>query len=146
LAVLVDDHLLLACLRGYEPIELSRRRGTGRLYTTGTWYHRLCRATAAESNGGKLSGPLAMLSGLDAMRARHAVARLPENIGLISLRRLAWPMAEVLREHRANLLALEALAAAKLLEATICVASSDEGPGLRAAAESMGIPMVVVTP
>lgn len=52
-------------------------------------------------------------------------------------------MADLGREHRLNLLNLEALAAAKRLGAGVHVASSNEGPLLRAALYAERLEMTI---
>jgi hypothetical protein len=139
----VDDHLLLRVLLGDEPLGLRARRG--RVATTGLWYHRLCRALADETVIGTLSRSL---GGLDAATARAtvcAVIDLPDSIELLSLRSLDWPMAELLTTGvRANLLSLEALAAAKALDAPLCLAQVDENPQLIEAAAIAGVDVRVL--
>ncbi len=76
---------------------------------------------------------------------RAALLDLPAHIGTISLRHLAWPMAQLVTDgHRLNLLSLEALAAAEELGATICLAPADENPTLIAAAEQRGLEVRLV--
>jgi hypothetical protein len=144
-AVIVDDHLLVACLRDREPSVVSRTRGRGPLYTTGLWYHRLCRAFAAPVVEGTLSGWVRRLPPPEARRLVAAATVLPHNVRLLSLRQLAWPMGEVLAEERLNLMALEALAAGRLLEATICIFEGNESPRFRTAAEGLGVTVLTVS-
>ena len=66
-------------------------------------------------------------------------SRLPATIELISLRTLGWPMAELVHVAPLNLLALEALAAARHLDADVYLAAADENPPLRAAARTFGV-------
>jgi hypothetical protein len=145
-AVIVDDHLLVACLRDREPPVVAHTRGRGALYTTGLWYHRLCRAFAAPVVEGTLSSRLRHLPPLEARRLMAAVTVLPDWIRLLSLRQLAWPMGELLAEERLNVMALEALAAGRLLGATICVFEGNDGPRFRSAAERLGITVLPVSP
>jgi len=71
---------------------------------------------------------------------RAALVQLPADIGTVSLRHLAWPMAQVLADgHRLGLVSLEALAAAEEVGATICLATLDDNRALAAAAEARGI-------
>jgi hypothetical protein len=75
----------------------------------------------------------------------RAVTGLPETVGLVSLRELAWPMARLLDDGiRLNLLSLEALAAAEQLDAELCLASIDQNPRLLAAAGARGMPIRLV--
>ena len=144
-AVIVDDHLLVACLQDREPPAVARARGRGPLYTTGLWYHRLCRAFIAPVVEGTLSGRLRGLPPLESRRLLAAVTALPSWIRLLSLRQLAWPMGEILAEERLNLIALEALAAAHLLGATICVFEGNQSPRFRTAAERLGVTVLTVS-
>ena len=138
--VLVDDHVLLRILLDDEPDEL-RPLGAG-LATTGLWYHRLCRALADQTVVGSMSRRLG--SGDSGMAADviAAVVDLPDNIELLTLRTLGWPMAELVRSGiRLNLLSLEALAAARHLEAEICLAAADQNRPLLEAAQALSIPI-----
>lgn len=83
---LLDDGHLSAVLRGTGLADLHGRD----LFTTGYWYVRLCQAVlGGRSASGMLSGPFASLP--DGLRSRTsaAVMRLPDAIGLVSLRELA---------------------------------------------------------
>ncbi|MGK2957520.1 MAG: hypothetical protein ACSLFB_03795 [Acidimicrobiales bacterium] len=141
--LLLDDHLLLRVLLNDEPNEL--RTESAQLYTTGLWYYRLGRAIANTTVTGVLSRSLGSADPKLGTKAARAVTELPATIGLISLRELAWPMAQMLDEGvRLNLMSLEALAAAEHLDAEICLASDDENPHLIAAANLRGIPTRLV--
>lgn len=136
--VLVDDHLLLRVLLGHEPDAL--RSPGERLFTTGLWYHRLCRALAGPSLTGNLSRRLGDVPSAVARSTIGAVVSLPPEIGLLSLRELGWPMSEVLHAgHHLNLLSLEALTAARSIGAVICLARDDRNNPLLAAAAAMGV-------
>jgi hypothetical protein len=141
--VVVDDHLLLRVLLDDEPAGL-RPRGA-RLVTTGLWYHRLCRAVSNPRVAGALSRRLTGAGPLIGAAVVRAVTGLPETVGLLSLRELAWPMARLLDDGiRLNLLSLEALAAAEQLDAELCLASIDQNPRLLAAAGARGTPIRLV--
>jgi len=136
--LLVDDHLLVRVLLGQEPDEL--RRDGQPIATTGLWYHRLCRALADATVTGSLSRSLGDVGPDLARRAVASTIDLPDDVELISLRELGWPMATHLAEgHRLNLLSLEALAAAAAGGATICLGATDRNPPLQAAASRLGI-------
>lgn len=135
--VLVDDHLLLRVLLADEPRGL-RAPGT-RIATTGLWYHRLCRALSDQAVVGSMSRRLAGIDDDVASDVLQAVIELPETVELVSLRTLAWPMAELVHGTRLNLLSLEALAAARHLTAEICLAEQDRNDPLRAAARSFDV-------
>jgi hypothetical protein len=143
--VVVDDHLLLRLLLDDEPPDL-RRRG-GRVFTTGLWYHRLCRAVANTTVTGAMSRSLGGVGPGLAAAAVSAITALPHTIGLTSLRSLAWPMATLVADGaRLNLMALEALAAAQHLDAELCLAETDDNPPLRQAARQRHMPLRLITP
>jgi len=132
---IVDDHLLLRILLDDEPQTL--RPDGGRVFTTGLWYHRLCRSISDRSVVGVFSRTLGRVDPTVAAAAIEAVTRLPDSIDLLPLRELAWPMARLVDDGvRLNLLSLEALAAAEHLEAELCLAAADENPPLLAAART----------
>ena len=136
--VIVDDHILLRLLLDDEPVEL-RPLGAA-VATTGLWYHRLCRALSSTTVTGSLSRALGGADADIAAAAVRAVTTLPETIGLVSLRGLAWPMAEVLGTGPPlNLMSLEALAAAEHLDAELCLAAVDANPPLIEAAASRNV-------
>lgn len=138
--LLVDDHILLRLLLDDEPADLRPRGGP--LFTTGLWYHRLCRAMGDRSVAGTFSRSLGSADATVAAAAIEALTRLPEPIGCLSLRELAWPMARLLDDGvRLNLMSLEALAAAENLGAEICLSPEDENPPLVAAARSREAPL-----
>jgi hypothetical protein len=132
--MVVDDHLLLRILLDDEPTEL---RPTGaRVFTTGLWYHRLCRALSNPRVHGALSRRLDHAGLSVAAATVRAITALPETIGLVSLRELGWPMARLVEDRGLNLLSLEALAAAEHLDAELCLAAVDENPRLLSAARA----------
>jgi hypothetical protein len=140
---LLDDHLLSAALLGPSPLRLQD--GSDRWFTTGLWHHRLCRAVTNRAIVGRLSRRLDHLPPDDLAGFQRQLLDLPPTIGLVSLRHLAWPMAQLLDQGvRLNLLSLEALAAAEELGATICLAPEDENPPLVEAAEARGVEVQVV--
>lgn len=139
----VDDHLLLSLLLGEERLpgqEPADRPGQpGRIFTTGLWYHRLCRAVSVDAVTGVMSRSLGDAHPDVAAAAVRSLVELPEHIGLLSLRELAWPMGQLLREGvRLPLMSLEALAAAEQLDADLCLATDDDNQLLAAAAEQRG--------
>lgn len=137
-AVLVDDHLLLAVLLGREPTTL--RRSEAGIATTGLWYHRLCRAVTDSTVVGSMSRRLSGLAPAVASAAIGSVVRLPADIEMVSLRELGWPMAKLLSGGlRLNLLSLEAVAAARVIDAEICLAEADRNEALMDAARTLGL-------
>lgn len=141
--LLVDDHLLLRLLLDDEPPSL-RPRGA-ELFTTGLWYHRLCRALSNPTVIGALSSRLNAVAGNVASEAIVSVTELPDSIGLLSLRTLGWPMAKLVSAGaRLNLLSLEALAAATHLQAEICLAPADHNRPLHQHAAQHNLPVRVI--
>jgi hypothetical protein len=141
--LVVDDHLLLRLLLDDEPETL--RPAGAEIVTTGLWYHRLCRAVANPTVEGALSRHIGHADRSVGAAAVRAVTALPDTVGLVSLRDLAWPMARLLADGvRLNLLSLEALAAAEQADAELCLAAADENVPLLAAARGRGTPVRVV--
>lgn len=137
--MVIDDHLLLRVLLGDEPTELRPRGAV--LATTGLWYHRLCRALADPTVTGSMSRALGNVDDAVAHGAVSATIELPDSIELLSLRKLGWPMARIVATGiRLNLLSLEALAAAELLRAPLCLADVDRNAPLLEAADRRGVP------
>ena len=135
---LVDDHLLLAVLLGRAPTEL--RLSGSRIATTGLWYHRLCRAVTGSTVVGSMSRRLSGLAPAAVSAAIGSAMRLPADVEIVSLRRLGWPMAELLSGGlRLNLLSLEAVAVARLIDADICLAAADRNEPLMDAARTLGL-------
>lgn len=143
-ALVIDDHLLLRIVLGDEPPSL-RPRGA-ELFTTGLWYHRLCRALSDRRVVGAMSAALDAVSTELAQDAIASVVELPEAIGLLSLRTLGWPMADLVASGaRLNLLSLEALAAADHLGAEICLAAADDNPPLHERAGQRNVPLRLIS-
>ena len=111
--VVLDDRLLI------EELLVGIDRRGARLHTTTYWYYRACRASVA-GGGGHLSGPFKGLPVDEQQRAIASMLRLPDEIGLSPARYLVPLMVSVAGRHpRLNLLNLEAVATAHLLQATI---------------------------
>jgi hypothetical protein len=145
--VVIDDHLLRDVLVGDRSPDLDGRADG--IATTGLWLFRLCSSFADPSVAGKLSAPVAALP--DDLQAafRAQLVALPPEVEVLSLRELAWSMAELQHRHRAAGRALsaamvEALAAAHHLHAGIAVAQRDVGPNLQAAADADDIPFLIL--
>ncbi len=141
--LLLDDHLILRVLLGDEPASL--RPGGAALATTGLWYHRLCRALSDDAVIGSMSRRLGAINETVAADVLGAVAELPGEIELVSLRTLGRPMAELVHAGaRLNLLGLEALAAARHLAGDICLADVDDNALLRAAANEFDVRVLTI--
>ena len=133
MTLLIDDRTLSACLQGDRPTADSA------LFTTGLWYVRLCQAvfTPGRPAEGQLSKPIASLPPSKRAAALRALLNLPDDIGLLSMRELGPTIAELRGRHTLNLLAIEALAAASLLQATVVL--SVPSPGLEQALADEGL-------
>lgn len=143
-SLVVDDHLLLRILLDDEPEDL--RPDGGRVFTTGLWYHRLCRSLGDRSVVGTFSRSLGHAEQAVASAAIEALTKLPDSIGWVSLRELAWPMARLVDEGvRLNLMSLEALATAEYLEGELCLAATDDNPPLATAAETRTTPLRLIS-
>jgi len=146
--VVIDDHLLRDVLAGTRSPDLDGLAADG-LATTGLWWFRLCASFAASDVAGKLARPVADLPEDLQARFRAQLTALPANIALLSMREIAWLMADVQARHRMagrglSAAMAEALAAAHSLGSGIAVSINDVGPNLRAAAEADGVEFVVV--
>ncbi len=118
---LIDDQLLSQVLRGRRPRPIASKD----LYTTGYWYVRLCQAVLrADERTGVLSAPFADLAPNLVDNARNALLELPERIGMMSLRALGPTIAGLRAKYQLNILALEALAAASILDAEVYLSAS----------------------
>jgi hypothetical protein len=136
---LLDDQQLSRVLRGYAP---PRRRP---VYTTGYWYVRLCQAVlGATDRTGALSGPFESLPADTRDRARRALLELPQSVGLVSLRELGPHIGQLRQRHELNILGMEALAAAKLLDAEVFL--SAPSPRLEGALRAEGCRVQVREP
>ena len=140
---MVDDHLLLDILLGDEPSGL--RPSGERVSTTVLWYLRPCPAVTSTRVVGALSEGLGGAGPTIGAALVGAVTELPETVGVVSLRELAWPMARLFGDGvRLDLLSLEAPAAAEQQDAELCLATVDENPALMAAAGARGTPTRLV--
>jgi len=140
--IVVDDHVLRDVLAGQRASDLGGL--ATRLATTGLWLFRLSSSFAHPGVAGKLSAPVRGLPAeQQALFCAHLVA-LPAEIDVLHLRDLARPMAELQQRHGAlghhlSAAMVEALAAARELDAGIAVSKDDIGPGLMAAANEDGV-------
>ncbi|MHB8466984.1 MAG: hypothetical protein ACYDH6_11555 [Acidimicrobiales bacterium] len=145
--VVVDDHLLRDVLTAERPSDLGGLATA--LATTGLWLFRLSSSWAAQGVIGKLSAPVAALSADQQERFRAQLIALPDEIQVLHLRRLAWPMAQLQQRHRSegrrlSAAMVEALATAHALGAAIAVSRHDVGPNLQGATEHDGIAFYVL--
>jgi hypothetical protein len=145
--VVIDDHLLRDVLTGNRPSDLGGIATS--LATTGLWLFRLASAWASPDVVGKLTAPVAALSAGQQELFRARLVALPDDIDLLPLRQLAWPMALLQYRHRSEGRPLsaamaEALAAAHTFGGAIAVSSQDVGPNLKAAAEHDRVPFTIL--
>jgi len=145
--VVIDDHLLRDVLTAERPYDLGGLATI--LATTGLWLFRLSSSWAAPEIAGKLSAPVAALPLEQQDRFRSQLMALPDDIEVLHLRQLAWPMAQLQHRHRIQGRPLsaamaEALGAAQALGAAIAVSHHDVGPNLKAAAEHDRVPFHVL--
>ncbi len=141
--VVVDDALLLAVLtsQSHQPvIALIAAAAEGEPFTTGSWYWRLARALARPGRGA-LSRAMEAMSDQEQRQAETALRELPDEVGLMSLRRLV-PVMRAL-PGQLNLLTAEAVATAVVLGGGIVVTT--ESPLLTRAAQSAGVTVEVVS-
>ncbi|MDQ6838097.1 MAG: hypothetical protein M3137_07140 [Actinomycetota bacterium] len=140
--VVVDDALLLDVLAGTAAPELLEARRQGQVATTGSWYWRAARAVAGGGHGA-LSRRVDALPSTSQDLVRSGADQLPPDIALISLRHLVPVMVRLPRP--ADLLTLEAVAVARLLNAQLLVSTTSSlleelansaGVSLRVAASS----------
>ena len=75
-----------------------------------------------------------------------ALVRLPDDIAIVPMRQLAWPMGTLTFAHSGlSTLGSEAVAAAELLGAGILASGRDDSPGIRLACDRLGIPYATVS-
>jgi hypothetical protein len=132
--VLLDDRLLIEELL----VGLPAAAGAS-LYTTTYWYYRACRA-AVLGAGGHLSGPFEQLGRGEQERAIASLLELRADIGLPDSRVIVPAMVDVARRHpRLNLLNLEAVAAAGVLEGIVWLSEAASGGVLPPVLDAEGI-------
>jgi hypothetical protein len=137
--VLIDDQLLGRVLRGDVPEVLIGAE----LFTTGYWYVRLCQAALSTTDHpGALSGPIQALPAERRASAIAAVLALPDEIGLLSLRTLGPVIGQLRQHYELNILAIEVLAAARQLDASVFL--SVDSPRLTDALVAEGLVVSVV--
>lgn len=129
----LDDHLLRDVLTQDLSEDLTSLLRSHEPATTNLYLLRLCKS-AVSARGGQLTGhwPPERRQAL-----ARALVQLPETITLVPLRTLAFRMAELAPAHRLSNLGAEAVAAAEVLHAPLCVWSGDDGPAIRACAEAV---------
>ncbi len=135
MTVVLDDHLLRDWM-AHQDEALTEAVAGEPLATTNLWYSRLCKSAASARGGALLGGwgpaeRRALIAGLVA---------LPADVAIVPMRRLAWPMGELVADHRGlSTLGAEAVAAAIELEARLLVSALDDGPGIRRCSNRLGV-------
>lgn len=131
--VIVDDRLLI------EELLIGLRPTRAELYTTAYWYYRACRA-AVLGAGGRLSGPFEELDPVDQGRGVASLLELREDISLPDPRSTVPVMVEIASRHpRLNLLNLEAVAAGRLLGATLLLSVQTQAGVLPSVLDQEGV-------
>jgi hypothetical protein len=131
---LIDDHRILSFLVAREPVP-------GRFATTCGWWWRLTSAFAG-SRRGALTGRLQDLDERIVRMVLQTVRSLPDHFEIVDLRLLIPAMGALAEDHRVDLLAAEAVAAAAYLDTSIEVET--DVPQIRDAAEAIQIVYRVV--
>ena len=136
--VIVDDRLLI------EELLVGIERNDESIHTTMYWYYRACRAAVAGA-GGHLSGPFGDVPRAEQQRAIASILQLPVNVGLPQARETVPRMVDVATRHpQLNLLNLEAVAAARTLEATLWLSPAGASGVLPRVLDLEGIPWETV--
>ena len=133
--LVLDDHLLRDLLSDEISGTLRPLLRRNEPATTNLYYAQLCRSVVA-ARGCELTGSWS------AERRRQlgaALTALPDDFTIVPMRALTFRMAELADAYRVSMLGAEAIAAAEYLGAPLCVSGGDDGPGMRAAAEAVGI-------
>jgi hypothetical protein len=139
--VVLDDRLLIEELL----VGLQRGRRRPSMFTTSCWYYRACRAAVAGA-GGHLSGPFEQLAASEQEQAILSLLELREDIALPDPRATVPAMADTSRRHaHLNLLNLEAVAAARLLSASVWLSAPAAAGVLPAVLDAEGVRWQSVT-
>lgn len=131
----LDDHLLRDLLSDDVSDALADALVDHEPATTSLYLYRLCRSVFSAS-GGALTGSW---TAAQKRALGDRLLRLPDSIELVSIRSLAFRMAEIAGERRLSTLGAEAVAAAEHLGGPLCVWEGDDGPGIRAAMAALNL-------
>jgi hypothetical protein len=112
------------------------------VFTTTSWYYRLARATHDWTFGGALSSALDALSTERKARVAAALDALPQEIGLLDMRRVV-PIMRRLPGRRLNFLTAEVVAVALALDAAVRVTT--ESRLLHDACRGVGVDVQAVS-
>lgn len=136
MVALLDDHLLRDLLAQNPSPGLAQVLDHQEPATTNLYLYRLAKSVVS-ARGGALTGTW------PAEQRRELGRRLlglPESLQVVSMRALAYRMAEIADAHRVSTLGAEAAAAAEHLGAALYVWEGDDGPGIRSALTALGVP------
>ena len=134
--VVLDDHLLRDVLADKIGKNLSRIVKASEISTTNLYYVRLCKSVVA-ARGKKLTGGWSLERRQELGRS---LLQLPGSIDIVPLRDIGYRIAELTNSHALSTLGAEAVAAAaEYLGGSLCVWEGDDGPGIRSAANELGI-------
>ena len=133
--VVLDDHLLRDVLADKIGKNLGRIVKSNELASTNLYYVRLCKSVVA-ARGRKLTGGWSIERRQELGRS---LLQLPDLIEIVPFRQIGYRIAELTNGHALSTLGAEAVAAAEYLEGSLCVWEGDDGPGIRSAANELGI-------
>jgi hypothetical protein len=134
MVAVLDDHLLRDLLAHRVSADLSQVLDRQDAATTNLYLYRLSRSVVS-ARGGALTGSWPSEQRLELGRR---LLELPESVQVVSLRAIAYRMAEIANAHRVSTLGAEAAAAAEHLSAALYVWEGDDGPGIRTAVTAVG--------
>lgn len=138
--VVLDDHLLRDLLAGEQGRRLAEIVASNELATTNLYYVRLCKSVVG-ARGGALTGGW---SGEARRKLGRRLLDLPDSILIPPMRLIGYRVAELAEVGRISTLGAESVAAAEHLDASLCVWEGDDGPAIRNAARSAGVPYMTV--
>lgn len=137
MVLVIDDALLLTVLAGTASPELRNAMKRSELFTTGSWYYRLGRAGHDRTLTGALSSAIGALPPDRRARVQTGLEALPQEVGLLGMRRLVPVMRRLDVGRRLNFLTAEAVAAAVILRGALRVTT--ESRLLRDASRALAI-------
>ena len=135
----VDDQLLTAALSDYpsEPDGLLEP-----IAVTLTWHYRAARAINSTNGNGVISRKFRQFPEYEQTRVRALINDLPSTITTVDPRNIVPVMTALSTFGPANLLALEAVATALVLDATLAVTTTS--PMLERVAKGAGVEINVI--
>ena len=135
MTVLLDDHLLRDWMTTRDGA-LVEAVSDDPVATTNLWYARLCKSAARVTGGALLAG----WSDADRRALVAGLVALPDDIAIVPMRGLAWRMGELIADHQGlSTLGAEAVAAALVTNGRLLVSARDDGPGIGACCDALGV-------